>query len=174
MITRAAKLLLLLMLIAFPVYSQSNIEGTSAPSFTLENTDGKRVNLQDYLAKGPVLLDFWATWCAPCKQAMPHLNKLHESYNDKGFTVLAISVDNTRSVSKVKPFVKSQRYSFPVLLDTDQEVLKRYRGNNVPHTVLISTEGKIQKVWIGYHPGEEKEIEAEVLTLLKSANADEE
>jgi peroxiredoxin len=86
--------------------------------------------------------------------------------------MVAISVDNTRSVNKVKPYVRSQGYDFRVLLDTDNEVLRKYRGTNVPHTVLVTPEGKVAKVWIGYHPGEEDEIRAEVASLLEGGAAE--
>ncbi len=162
-------LLALLILTAFTAGSfAAGIEGTAAADFTLKTVTGNRVTLQQYLDEGPVLLDFWATWCQPCKQAMPHLKAIHEDYKDQGFTLLAISVDNTRSVSKVRPYAASQGWDFPVLLDTDMEVLKRYRGNNVPHTVLVGEDGKVKKVWIGYHPGEEDEIRAAVVELVNA------
>ncbi|MBS1262567.1 MAG: Thiol-disulfide oxidoreductase ResA [Calditrichaeota bacterium] len=147
----------------------SDFTGSRAPEFTLKTVEGKRVRLSELLADGPVLLDFWATWCQPCKQALPHLDRMYEQYRDRGFTLLAISVDNTRSVSKVRPYVRGQGFEFPVALDTDSEVLRQYRGNNVPHTVLIGADGLVRKVWIGYHPGEEKEIEREVVALLPPA-----
>ncbi|MDP8208052.1 MAG: TlpA disulfide reductase family protein [Candidatus Electryonea clarkiae] len=149
-------------------WAQGNLAGQKAPDFTLKSIDGEKAKLADFLEEGPVLLDFWATWCVPCKQALPHLAKIHESYKDQGFKLVSISTDNTRSVGKVRPYVKSQKWEFPVLLDTDNEVLKRYRANSVPMSVLISTEGLIIKTWIGYHPGEEKDIEKEVKKLLAS------
>ncbi len=146
--------------------------GRKAPDFTLKDLKGQRVSLSALIAEGPVLLDFWATWCGPCKQAMPLLAEIYEKYSDDGFTLVAISVDNTRSLSKVRPYIRSQGFSFPVLLDTDGEVLKRYRGSNVPHTVLVASDGTIRKVWIGYHPGEEEEIEAEVELLVSNRQDD--
>jgi len=148
------------------VIAESGLEGAKAPEFALKNVDGEQVRLSQYLAKGPVLLDFWATWCAPCKQAIPHLAEIYDNYKDQGFSLFAISIDNTRSMGKVRPYVKSLNFQFPVLLDPDQEVLKKYRGNNVPHTVLIAPDSTIQRVWIGYQPGEEKEIEKAVKALF--------
>jgi len=144
----------------------SGIEGTKAPNFTLKDLNGNKVMLSKVISDGPVLLDFWATWCNPCKQALPLLDEIQKKYKDKGFKMYAISIDNTRSLSKVKPYIKSKKYSFEVLYDTDSQVLQQYRGTNVPHTVLIGTDGQIKKVWIGYHPGEEVEIEAELKALL--------
>ena len=150
----------------------SDLEGKTAPDFTLKTAGGDKMSLSDALEKGPVLLDFWATWCQPCKQAFPPLSKIYETYSDQGFTMLAISVDNTRSVSKIRPYIRSKGFKFPVLLDTDSQVLRQYGGNNVPHTVLIDQKGQIRKIWIGYHPGEEKEIEEEVVALLEAAKGE--
>lgn len=157
--------LLALLLVSVAGFA-GDLSGQKAPDFTLKGIDAKKHQLKEYLKDGPVMLDFWATWCVPCKQALPHLDAIYNEYKDQGFTLIAISTDNTRSVNKVKPYAKSQKWEFPVLLDTDNQVLKRYRGISVPHTVLINQEGKVAKVWIGYHPGEEKEIKAEVEKLL--------
>jgi len=151
----------------------SDLAGQKAPDFTLKNVDGKNVKLSELLKEGPVLLDFWATWCQPCKQALPHLDRIHATYKDRGFTMLGISIDNTRSVSKVRPYVRGQGFEFPVALDTDSQVLRQYRGTNVPHTVLIGMDGIIKNVWIGYHPGEEKEIEQEIIALMPTEGEEE-
>lgn len=158
--------LVLLVVLAAGIARASDLEGKTAPDFTLKTADGDRMSLQDALKDGPVLVDFWATWCQPCKQALPPLSKIYETYKDQGFTMVAISVDNTRSVSKIRPYIRSKGFKFPVLLDTDSQVLRQYGGTNIPHTVLIGQDGTVRKIWIGYHPGEEKEIEAEVAALL--------
>jgi cytochrome c biogenesis protein CcmG, thiol:disulfide interchange protein DsbE len=151
----------------------SDLAGQKAPDFTLKSVDGNNVQLSELLKEGPVLLDFWATWCQPCKQALPHLDRIHKTYKDRGITMLGISIDNTRSVSKVRPYVRGQGFEFPVALDTDSQILRQYRGTNVPHTVLIGMDGIIKNVWIGYHPGEEKEIEQEVISLLPTEGEEE-
>jgi len=175
MVRKQAGLAVLIFLLAFSsaCLAQSGLEGKEAPDFSLKDINGKRVKLSDFTTNGPVLLDFWATWCVPCKQALPHLAKIYSTYKDQGFTFIAISTDNTRSVGKVRPYARSQKWDFPVLLDTDNEVLKRYRGNSVPHTVLIDSKGKIVRIWIGYHPGEEKDVEAEIVKLLNPEETEE-
>ncbi len=141
-------------------------DAETAPDFTLENLNGDDVRLSDVLADGPVLLDFWATWCRPCKKALPKFAAIYEDYKDQGFTLLAISVDDTRSMSKVKPYILGNNWEFPVLYDTNSEVLKQYRGRTVPHAVLVDSDGSIIQTWIGYHPGEEDEIRAKLAALL--------
>ncbi|HEX04691.1 MAG TPA: TlpA family protein disulfide reductase [Bacteroidetes bacterium] len=150
-----------------------DMTGQKAPDFTLNSVDGGKVQLSKLLENGPVLLDFWATWCQPCKQALPHLDRLHKTYRDQGFTMLGVSVDNTRSLSKVRPYVRGQGFEFPVALDTDSQILRQYYGTNVPHTVLIGQDGLIKKIWIGYHPGEEVEIEQELQALLSAGGEEE-
>ncbi len=144
----------------------------AAPDFTLRDVEGQRVSLEELTANGPVLLDFWATWCVPCKQGLPHLAQIYEDHKDNGFVLAAVSIDNQRSVGRVRPYARSQGWEFPVLLDTDSEVLRRYQGNNVPHTVLVNQDREIVRVWIGYHAGEEAEIREEVERLLAQGGAE--
>ena len=159
-------------LVAVSTVHAADLMGKEAPAFTLKTADGHETSLAEALKKGPVLVDFWATWCQPCKQALVPLSKIYDTYKDQGFTLLAISVDNTRSVSKIRPYIRSKGYDFPVLLDTDSEVLRQYGGTNIPHSVLIAPDGTIHKIWIGYQPGEEREVEKEVKALLASKEAD--
>lgn len=169
--TLTRTLLVLALILAASSFASAQDEGWKAPEFKMKTVDGDDVRLSDLTDKGPVLLDFWATWCQPCKQALPHLNRIYNDYKDQGFTMLAVSIDNTRSVSRVRPYIRGQGFEFPVGLDTDSEVLRKYRGTNVPHTVLIDQEGQVRKVWIGYHAGEEKEIEQEIVALLNKDNS---
>ncbi len=155
--------LLLLLGFALPVLAQ---DGDKAPDFTLEDINDEEIRLTEVLENGPVLLDFWATWCRPCKQALPLFAAIYDDLKDQGFTLLAISVDDTKSMNKVKPYVKSNEWEFPVLYDPTSEVLKSFRGRTVPHAVLISQDGRIVKTWIGYHSGEEEEVRAEIMKLL--------
>ena len=85
--------------------------GSAAPDFSLRNINGKQVSLSDF--KGDVvLINFWATWCAPCLTEMPHIQKMYTELKDKGFHVLAISVDAPRDISKIKPLVRRNRFTF--------------------------------------------------------------
>ena len=73
---------------------------------------GKKIKLENYLSNGPVLINFWATWCAPCIKEMPYLDQFEKKYKDKGFSVLAVSVDNQKSLSQVRSFIKTKKFSF--------------------------------------------------------------
>lgn len=137
-----------------------------APDFTLMDLDGKRVKLSDAIKKGPVLIDFWATWCKPCLQELPHVNELYRKHREQGLQVFAITIDSPKSQSKVKPFIKGQGYEFTVLLDQDSEARKLFGGKDVPLTILIDRKGEVVFRHLGYVPGDEKSLEEKVGKLV--------
>ena len=147
-------------------YSSTASAGNNAPTFTLRDINKKEVSLEDYRGK-VVLVNFWATWCGPCQAEMPHLQKMYAELEDQGFVVLSISADNARDASKVKPLIKRNRYTFPVLLDTDSTVLNQYNPESVlPYNVLIGKDGNIIWQKASYAPGEEVELRAKVVEAL--------
>ncbi|PID28675.1 MAG: hypothetical protein CSB55_03865 [Candidatus Cloacimonadota bacterium] len=141
-------------------------ENKKAPDFELENYKGKKVKLSDY-KDSLVLLDFWATWCVPCKKEMVHLDKIQKKYGDK-IKVLCVSIDKPRHKSKAISYVKSKRYKFMTLLDPDQKVKRLYNVDNPPRTVLIAPGGKIIWSHTGFTRGDEKHIEEEIEKYLKT------
>ncbi len=142
-----------------------------APDFRLKTLDGKMFRFSDHLGKGPMLVDFWATWCVPCKQEMKEFQKLYEKYHDKGFEIYAISVDNPRTSSKIKPTVASSGWTFPILLDPDKEVMKKFGGKQkIPYLVVVSPEGNIIAIHEGFKAGNEKVIEEEILPYLEDTD----
>lgn len=137
---------------------------TSAPDFSLPSIDGKTVRLSSYLdGKHVVLLDFWSTTCDPCMVEMPHLVELYEAKKDKGFVILAISLDGPESRAQVSSTVHDKAMSFPVLLDEETTVVARYNPKReLPFSVLIGKNGSILQKRGGYTPGDEKLLAAEV------------
>ena len=113
---------------------------TEAIDFTLKDIDNKKVSLRNYRGK-IVMLNFWATWCTPCRIEMPSMEKLHRQFKDRGLVVLAVaSGENAESVST---FVKEHKITFSALLDSDQEVTDDYKVWALPTTYFINAEGKI-------------------------------
>lgn len=157
------KIILILSLLFITVI---NAQDKLAPNFELENIDGDFVTLSDYKGEKTVLLSFWATWCKPCVEEMKEYKKLYEEYKNKGFEIIAISVDNEKSVSKVTPFAKSHGYDFPVVFDTNQEVARKYYVQTVPHSILINKEGSIVYSHSGYKKGDEIKIKELLKELL--------
>lgn len=133
-----------------------------APDFTLEAADGKQVKLSDY--KGQVvLLNFWATWCGPCKIEMPWFIEFQRKYKDQGFTVLAVSLDE-EGWEVVRPYAEGLKPNFPILLGND-EIAERFDGVvALPTTLIIDKEGGI----VGRHTGlvNKSEYESEIEDLL--------
>ncbi len=140
-----------------------------APDFALRDLSNKEVRLSDLRGK-VVLISFWATWCGPCMTEMPHLEALHQELADDGLVVLAISADDARSASKVKPLIRSKGYTFTVLLDRTSEVIAQYNPQKtLPYTVLIDRSGRIAWRHAGYVAGDEKELAERVRALLSGS-----
>lgn len=124
------------------------LTGKPAPDFTLTSLDGKSVTLSQ-LRGGVVLLDFWATWCAPCRAAMPHLEKLHQEFGGKGLTVVGVSNEDRATV---EAFIKAQNVTFTILLDPRHVTDRAYRVVAIPRTLIIDREGKVYADFTGVQP----------------------
>ncbi len=136
------------------------------PDMLIKLIDGEQARLSSLLEDGPILVEFWATWCAPCKKEMIFLEEFHKKYSETGFRVLAISTDSPKSMSKVKSYIRAKKYSFLVGLDPNQEVAKKMNAMLLPTVVLIDSDRKVSWYHQGFVPGDEKEIEAQILKLL--------
>jgi peroxiredoxin len=135
-----------------------------APDFTLKTMDGPNLRLQEQRGR-VVMVNFWATWCGPCRQEMPQLNKLYEKYRGSGFVLLGVNVDDdARNAASVASKIGVK---FPVLLDTDKTVSKRYELATMPSTVIIDRDGKVRYVHRGYRDGFEDTYEKQIRELLK-------
>jgi peroxiredoxin len=144
--------------------------GEVAPDFTLRDMDNQSVSLSSFKGK-VVLINFWATWCAPCQVEMPHLQKMYTELAGKGFAVLSVSADDARTASLVKPLIKKNGYTFPVLLDKETTVVAQYNpSKTLPYSVLLDRQGKIAQVHQGYNPGDEVALKKEIEALLAAGN----
>lgn len=134
-----------------------------APDFTLPCVDGKTITLSQLRGK-VVLLDFWATWCAPCRSAIPHLNGLYKAYQTRGLEIIGVSLD-TGSRERVRRFAISMGIHYPIII-ADDEVLKNYGISPIPTTYLIDREGYISSKWVGFSQSLMSKISAETERLL--------
>jgi peroxiredoxin len=134
-----------------------------APDFTLPSVDGKTITLSQLRGK-VVLLDFWATWCAPCRSAIPHLNGLYKVYQTRGLEIIGVSLD-TGSRERVRRFATSMGIQYPIII-ADDEVLKNYGISPIPTTYLIDREGYVSSKWVGFSQSLMNKISAETERLL--------
>jgi peroxiredoxin len=137
---------------------------TLAPDFTLRSADGPNLRLLEQRGH-VVLVNFWATWCGPCRQEMPHLNRLYEKYRASGFVLLGVNVDDdTRNAVGV---ASKLGLKFPVLLDTDKKVSQLYDLSAMPATVLIDKDGRVRFLHRGYQSGFEDTYDKQIREMLK-------
>lgn len=122
------------------------VTGQPAPDFEMAYPDGRRVRLSD-LRGQPVLINFWATWCGPCRVEMPELVKAYEAHREHGLVILAVNV--RESAQQVQPFVDEFGMGFPVALDLNGEISRQYQIRNLPSSIFISRDGLIAVRWVG-------------------------
>ena len=144
--------------------------GDVASDFTARDVDGNTFRLADHLGKEVILLDFWSTYCEPCKAEFPHLRALYETNKVRGLIVVGVAMDGPESIAEVPAFVKRYRVEFPVVLDEDSRIASLYDPKkSMPFSVLIGRDQRTAAVREGYSPGDEKFIEADVTRVLDEA-----
>jgi peroxiredoxin len=155
-------LAILVCLTPWPV--NAAVDTAVAPDFTLTNLDGTNLRLTE-LRGQVVLINFWASWCGPCRQEMPVLDRLHQRYKDTGFTVLGINVEG--EAAPARAITDKTGVTFPVLIDADQKISKLYDLKAMPSTVIVDRDGKIRFVHRGYKPGDEEKYVEVVKALIR-------
>jgi len=135
-----------------------------APNFTLKSLTGKNMKLSE-MAGNVVLINFWASWCGPCREEMPLLNALHKKYEPLGFTVLGVNVEE--QVDNARGFLNDFPVDFPVLLDSNNQVSKMYNVIAMPTTVVVDRDGNMRFLHKGYKPGDEQKYRKMVKKLVR-------
>lgn len=154
----------LLCALAATSLASSGLEGRQAPDFALKSSTGENMRLSEYRGD-VVMINFWATWCGPCRQEMPLLDELYTRYQRVGFNLLGVNIDDDSS--RAMKMVDELGVSFPVLFDARKEVSKLYEVNAMPVTVLVDREGNVRHVHHGYKPGYEEKYLDEIRSLLR-------
>jgi len=135
-----------------------------AKDFSLKGLDGKEYKLSNFRGK-VVVLDFWATWCPPCRASLPFFENIHKKYKDKGLVVVGVSVDMSDRV--VKKFVESKGLTYLILLDKDNLVSDLYNVFSIPTTIIIDKNGNIVTKKVGFNKSYERYYEETVKKLLE-------
>jgi thiol-disulfide isomerase/thioredoxin len=160
----AAALATAALLIAVPDSNAASSSSGPAPQFTLDSRAGSKISLGQY--KGQVvMLNFWASWCGPCRQEMPLLESIYKKYNKMGFTLIGVNVEPDSKAAE--GFLKQTPVSFPVIYDKDSTVSKAYDVSGMPSTVIIDRKGNIRVLHRGYKPGDENEYLDSIRSLVR-------
>lgn len=172
---RASRLpgLLLLVLAGTVVAEATDVQpgvGHRAPDFTLRDPEGKAVQLSRVLGERAVFLNFWATWCPPCRDEMPSMERVYREYRARGLETLAVSIDagdDAAVAARIKAFMAELRLTFPALLDSKMEVVRAYRLRGLPTTYLIDRTGVIRAAVVGPRDWDTPEYRERLDQLLK-------
>jgi thiol-disulfide isomerase/thioredoxin len=154
----------LLLCLAATTFAQSK-----APSVIVQTPDGQKVDFKTKIIPGKInVVSFWATWCGPCKKELNNLKPLYKDWQkDYNVNIIAVSIDDSRNFSKVKPYVDGQRWDFEVLVDTNSDLKRALNFQSVPHTTVFDAEGNIVFEHDGYTEGDEFVLEDEIKKLIK-------
>ncbi len=155
---------LLVTVFAATALASSDLEGRAAPDFALKSSTGENLRLSEYRGD-VVMINFWATWCGPCRQEMPLLDELYARYERVGFNLLGVNIDDDSR--RAMQMIEELGVDFPVLFDARKEVSKLYEVDAMPVTVLVDREGNVRHVHHGYKPGYEEKYLDQIRSLLR-------
>lgn len=143
--------------------------GSKIPSVKIKDLNGNVINTAELSNDGkPMVINFWATWCGPCKNELNTIHEVYEDWQDEtGVKIIAVSMDDARSVNRVKPYVDGQGWDYEILLDTNGDFKRALNVNNPPQTFVVNGAGEIVWSHNGYSPGDEEELLEQIEKLLK-------
>jgi cytochrome c biogenesis protein CcmG/thiol:disulfide interchange protein DsbE len=162
------KLALLFVGVAFALLAHAQEEAAvkKLPEVKLVDMEGKPVNTAALGLKGPIVISFWATWCAPCKRELNTIHEVYETWQaETGVTIVAVSIDDQKTKDQVPVYVNGKGWGYIVLMDTNNDFKRAMGVGNVPHTFLINTDGTIVYSHTGYSEGDEEKLYAEIKKL---------
>ena len=157
-------LLIIAICIPFLIYSQ----GKNLPNINVKTLDGKSINFSSIEnEESPIVISFWATWCKPCKKELNAIAEVYEEWQeDTGVKLIAVSVDDSRTSPKVRPYVNSSDWEYEVYLDSNRELARALGVSSVPHTFLVDKNKKIVWDHRGYVDGDEEELLEKIEDLI--------
>lgn len=148
-----------------PISAGALLVGKPAPDFSLSTIDGKKMSLSQFYGQ-PILINFWASWCIPCRDEMPELVRAYEAHKAEGFVILGVNLTYSDSISDAQAFMKEFNVSFPILLDTDGAVVQRlYQISGIPTSIFMKRDGSVARIQIGLMT--DQQIDRYVEEILK-------
>ncbi len=160
---RALAIALLTLMVGGVAVAAPGLNGQEAPDFVLKTLDQNNLRLSEFRGQ-VVLINFWASWCGACRQAMPAFNDIHEKYQRAGLVMLSVNLDD--ETHRAVHFAQSLKIRYPVLLDERKTVGRLYQVETMPLTVLIDREGVVRLVHVGYNAGDERKFVVPLRSLL--------
>lgn len=165
------KLFFIINLLVLPTFAYlQTIEGIDTkqiPVVNLKDMNGNTVNTSNLGFTGPVVISFWATWCAPCKKELNNINDVYEKWQEEtGVNLVAVSIDDEKTKSQVPVYVNGKAWDFLILMDPNGDFKRAMGVNNVPHTFLVDQSGNIVYSHNNYAPGDEEKLYVEIMKLI--------
>ena len=162
---RKYKSIIHLLFILNLIYGNASDRKFPHVNFNLFN--GNKTSIEELLNKGPLVVQFWAIWCSPCKKEMYYLDKIQKEYKDMGVNVVCVNTDNLKSIPKAKAFVRQKKYNLLVASDPSAEIFKKLNASVMPTTIIFDQNGQIVYSKEGYINGDEKNVEEKLKSMLK-------
>lgn len=163
--------IILLLLVSTGLYAQSGVKSMftekKLPSVEITDLMGQKVDVASYAENGKItVFNFWATWCSPCKEELSNIDMMYEDWQELyNMELVAVSIDDSRNIQKVKTEVEGKGWSYIVLLDTNQDLKRSLNFQTVPYTVVVDQSGNIVYTHIGYNQGDEYILEDKLAEL---------
>lgn len=160
-----------IIILAVCLLTAKMIYAAKLDDFILKDLNNKKVAFSELQGEKLTILDFWATWCKPCSREIPKLVDLYTTYKDQGVEFIGINVDSPRNTPKVRPFANALGINYPILLDSNNELMARLQVTAMPTVLIVNIDNEIVYVHRGYRPGDEAILQQEIDKLLTEDSA---